>query len=146
MILMNNAKDHILLSFCDSLYSCAKKEFGLFNNVCGWSYSFNNPPSNTKILSEFITVFNLWATVITVLFLKALFIALYIVASVLTSILAVASSTNTIFVGFKIALAMLISCLSPTLKFSPFSVISVTNPFLSSIVSFKAVNSRASFS
>lgn len=57
--------------------------------------------------------------------------------------LAVASSTRTILVGFNMALAMLTNCLSPTLKFSPFSVIYVSRPFLSYIVSFNAHTSNA---
>ena len=92
-----------------------------------------------------MTVFSLWATVITVLFLKDSFIALQITDSVFTSILAVASSTSTILVGLMIALAILISCLSPTLRFSPFQVIYVMSPFLSSIVYLRAVISKASF-
>lgn len=43
------------------------------------------------------------------------------------------------------ALAILINCLSPTLRFYPFSVISVISPFLYSIVYFKAVISKAVF-
>jgi hypothetical protein len=51
---------------------------------------------------------------------------------------AVASSINTIFEGFSIALAIEISCLSPTDKFYPFSVISVSKPFLYVIIYLKA--------
>lgn len=84
---------------------------GFFNKVAGESYYFSKPPSRTRILSEFITVFSLCATVITVLFLNDSFMALYITDSVLTSMFAVASSTRTIFAGFNIALAILMSCL-----------------------------------
>lgn len=103
--------NHILLYFWLSLYSDAKNEFGFFNNVAGESYYFSKPPSRTRIRSEFITVFSLCATVITVLFLNDSFIALYITDSVFTSMFAVASSTRTILAGFNIALAILMSCL-----------------------------------
>lgn len=57
--------------------------------------------------------------------------------------LAVASSINTILDGFKIALAIETSCLYPTLKFSPFSAISVKRPFLYCIVYLNAHFSKA---
>ena len=77
------------------------------------------PASSTRIRSQSIIVFNLWAIISIVPDLNSSRIVFCIKESVLTSTAAVASSRTMIFDLLNNALARLIICLCPTLKFSP---------------------------
>ena len=88
--------------------------------------------SITNILSDDIIVFILCAIVTTVQLLKTVSNDDYMTASVLISILAVASSIKIILLFFRIALAMQSSCFYPILRLSPFSVIYVSSPSVKS--------------
>ena len=89
----------------------------------GLSNSATSPLSITKTLSEWNTVFSLWAIVITVACSNFSCINFWMTSSVLISMFAVASSIKTILFFLIIALQMQISCFSPELKFWPFSSI-----------------------
>uniref|UniRef100_A0A7C9CNJ3 Uncharacterized protein n=1 Tax=Opuntia streptacantha TaxID=393608 RepID=A0A7C9CNJ3_OPUST len=95
--------------------------------------------------SQSIIVFNLWAIMSIVHDLNSSRIVFWIRASVLTSTAAVASSRTRILDLRRRARARLSSCRCPTLKFSPASETSVSNPngFLLT-TSFKWALSRAS--
>mmetsp|Transcript_37012 Transcript_37012/g.36614 ORF Transcript_37012/g.36614 Transcript_37012/m.36614 type:complete len:227 (-) Transcript_37012:3136-3816(-) len=82
----------------------------------------------TAILSLFMMVFSLWATVITVESLNSWLINFWIVSSVFTSMLAVASSIKMTLFFLRAALQIQIKAFSPALRFSPFSVILKLTP------------------
>ena len=82
----------------------------------------------SMILSQFMVLFFRWAIVIIVQLQNFSLIKLWIVCSVLISILDVASSMIMILLFRIIDLQMQMSCFSPQLKFCPFSKISWPSP------------------
>lgn len=76
-------------------------------------------------------VFSLWAIVITVESLNLSLISLWMVSSVLISMLAVASSIKTILLFLRMALQIQMSCLSPELRLLPFCSICCSRPLSS---------------
>jgi hypothetical protein len=96
----------------------SKKETGnkFLANII-WEHTW--PASSTRILSQSIMVFSLWAMTSIVHDLNSSRMVFWIRASVLTSTEAVASSRTRILDLRSSARARLSSCLCPTLKFSP---------------------------
>lgn len=108
---------------------------GLERSTCGGSSSAIFPWSSTRMRSDVRMVSILWAIVIMVESLSLSLITFCSNSSVAKSMLAVASSTSTIFLGFSRVREMLISCFSPALKLWPPYSTSVSSPSLASKLS-----------